>query len=666
MTQGLTVVQRTRPFSPPKAFQEALVCHEQRRLREAEQLYNTVLKADGRHLGALYRLGLLCLQQGRYNDAAQQFRRAIRVDQNSSDAHHMLALALTRLDRHDQAIAHYRKVVAISPGSAEAHNNLGNTLQRLGRSEQAVAHFHQALEIRSSFPEAHYNLANALRALDRTEEAITHYRKAIEIRPLYAKAHNNLGLTLQALGRFDMAITHFEQALAIKPNYSPAHYNLGNAQHALGRSEEAITHLRKALAIDPKDAEAHNSLGIVLHTLGRGKEAICCYQKAVAINPRYAEAHNNLGTALRTLGRLDEALHAVGKAIALAPKKAAYYLSVVDTKRLGRDDRYFRRMTELALDVSSLPIKEQIALHFALGKALAEVGDHAQSFEHLLKGNALVRKQINYDESEELAQLDRIRRVFNAELMRERQGQGHASSLPIFIVGMPRSGTTLVEQILASHPKVFGAGELRTMTNLAKNLSASEGTSFPEAVAAVPAEQIRRVGESYERAVGRLAPEAERVTDKMPANFHFAGLIHLALPDARIIHVRRDLRDTALSCFSLWFAEGQEFSYDLAELGRYCRAYQMLMEHWRNLLPKEVMLEVDYEDVVDNLERQARRIVYHCSLEWDDACLAFYRSQRPVQTASTTQVRRPIYRTSVGRWRQYQDVLQPLLRALDD
>jgi tetratricopeptide (TPR) repeat protein len=626
------VVQRTRSLSPLKAFQEAVACHEQRRLLEAEQLYEIVLEMDGRHFGALCRLGLLYLQQGRHDDAAQHICRAIKIDKTSSDAHHMLALALTGLGRHEEAIIYYRKAVAINPKYVEAYNNLAHSLQMLGRSEEALAHL----------------------------------RKALEITPRYADAHNNLGLTLHIAGRPDAAIRHFEQALTIKPNYPQAHYNLANALHALNRSEEAIMHYWKAVAIDPKYAEAYNNLGLVLQMLGRAEEAIGCYQKALTINPNYAEAHNNLGIVLRAIGRIDEALQAFDKAIALAPRRAAFYLSVVNTKRLGRDDRYFSAMTELAREVTSLPVKEQIALHFALGRTLSELGDHAQSFEHLLKGNALARKQINYDETATLAQLERIREVFSSELIRERQGQGHASPLPIFVVGMPRAGTTLVEQILASHPKVFGAGELRTMTNLAMNLSGPEGPSFPEWVPAMPAEQIRRFGESYVSALRRLAPEAERVVDKMPSNFRFAGLIRLVLPDARIIHVRRDMRDTALSCFSLLFARGQGFSYDLAELGRYCRAYQTLMEHWRNLLPKEVMLEVDYEDVVDNLEQQARRIVRHCSLEWDDACLAFYRSQRPVQTASTTQVRRPIYRTSVGRWRQYQDVLQPLLRALDD
>jgi tetratricopeptide (TPR) repeat protein len=391
----------------------------------------------------------------------------------------MLALALIALDHHEEAITHYRKAVAISPGSAEVHNNLGDALQTLERSEQAIAHFQQALEIRPAFPEAHYNLANALRALDRSEEAISHYRKAIEIRPAYAKAHNNLGITLHTLGRFDIAIIHFEQALTLKPDYPQAHYNLGNALQALDRLEEAITHYSNALIISPEYEEVHNSLGRVLHMLGRPEQAIACFQKALTINPSYAEAYNNLGIALRALGRLDEALDAIDKAIALAPRRSAFYLSLVSTKRVGREDRYFSAMTELAREVNLLPVKDQIALHFALGKALDDLEDHAQSFEHLLKGNALARKQINYNESDELALLDQIRKVFSAELMRERQGQGHASPLPIFVVGMPRSGTTLVDQILASHPKVFGAGELQTMTNLVKELSGLGGLPFP-------------------------------------------------------------------------------------------------------------------------------------------------------------------------------------------
>jgi hypothetical protein len=229
---------------------------------------------------------------------------------------------------------------------------------------------------------------------------------------------------------------------------------------------------------------------------------------------------------------------------------------------------------------------------------------------------------------------------------------------------MPRSGTTLIEQILASHPKVFGAGELREMANLAGRIGGAEGAAFPEAVPGLSREELRRIGAQYVQAVTRLAPGAERITDKMPGNFSLAGLINLALPNARIIHACRDARDTAFSCFSLLFSGTLEFTYDLAELGRYYRAYLKLMAHWREVLPEGIMLEVQYEDVVGDLESQARRIIAHCGLEWDDACLSFYTTERSVRTASATQVRQPIYQSSIGRWRLHEEALGPLLREL--
>jgi hypothetical protein len=244
--------------------------------------------------------------------------------------------------------------------------------------------------------------------------------------------------------------------------------------------------------------------------------------------------------------------------------------------------------------------------------------------------------------------------------MLDKRGLGDPSSVPVFIVGMPRSGTTLIEQILASHPRVFGAGELMNLTRTVATLS--RRAPFLGAILAMGAPELRELGAHYVTEVRQLAPEADRIIDKMPANFRLVGLIHLALPNARIIHARRDPLDTCFSCFSQLFSGDQPFSYDLAELGRYYSAYEMLMQHWRRVLPRGVMLEVNYEDVIGDLEGEARRIVSHCGLEWDDACLSFHQTERPVR--STFQVRQPIYRNSVGRWRLYERHLGPLIGAL--
>jgi hypothetical protein len=402
-------------------------------------------------------------------------------------------------------------------------------------------------------------------------------------------------------------------------------------------------------------------------TLGRFDEAFAHYHKALAIKPDYAEAHNNLGVSFKMLGRTEEARRAFETAIQLAPRRVLFYAGLVETRRFAEGDRHLAAMKKLARDLASLPGEEQIQLHFALGKAFADLAQHDRSFRHLLAGNALKRQQISYDEAAVLAEFDRIRAVFTRGLMQDKQDLGYPSPVPVFIIGMPRSGTTLVEQMLASHPRVFGAGELTDFHDALTRLAAREAVPqpYPEMVSSMTGPRLFELGADYLARVRRMAPSADRITDKMPGNFLAAGLAHLALPNARIIHIRRDPIDTCFSCFSTLFAVHNRHAYDLGELGRYYRGHAVLMEHWHDVLPVEVMIEVQYETLVTDFEREARRIVAHCGLDWDDACLAFHRTQRPVQTASMLQVRQPIYQSSVGRWRPYKDWLGPLLAALD-
>ena len=331
-----------------------------------------------------------------------------------------------------------------------------------------------------------------------------------------------------------------------------------------------------------------------------------------------------------------------------------------------RSSRTFERA---ARDLDAMTADQQINLHFALAKAYADLRRHELAFRHLLAGNALKRRQTEYDEAVTLGKLARSRAVFTPELVGGLRGFGDPSRRPVFIVGMPRSGTTLVEQVLASHSQVFGAGELEHFSRAAASVCEPSGATvpYPEMLATITGERLRVLGTRYLASASAVAPRAaaaERITDKMTANFRLVGLIHLALPGARIIHVRRDPADTCFSCFSKLFAGEQAFTYDLGELGRYYRAYEALMAHWRAILPPDAMLEVQYEELIADFEPQARRLLAHCGLEWEDACLAFHKTQRPVRTASATQVRQPIYRSSVGRWRPYEPWLGRLRNAL--
>jgi hypothetical protein len=320
--------------------------------------------------------------------------------------------------------------------------------------------------------------------------------------------------------------------------------------------------------------------------------------------------------------------------------------------------------------LGTLDDDEQILFHFALAKALSDLGQHEEAFGHLLTANALKRSTFAYDEAATLDALEQMRLVFTPEFIASHCGAGQPSQLPIFIVGMPRSGSTLVEHILASHRGVFGGGERADFTAAMKNVGLDVGApDFLGLCARLDRDRLERLGDDYLSRLRSAADaagttDAERITDKMLANYCFAGLIHLALPNARIIHTRRDPIDTCMSCFSKLFAAEIPYAYEFGEFGRYYRAYDALMTHWRAVLPPGAILNVQYEELVSDFEPQARRILAHCGLDWDPACLLFYRTERPVRTASVVQVRQPIYQSSVGRWRPAPEYLRPLLDGL--
>jgi tetratricopeptide (TPR) repeat protein len=529
-------------------------------------------------------------------------------------------------------------------------------LHRQGSLDEAASSYERVLEAEPSNFRAAYNLSLLRAQQGRMDEALRLGASAATLDAGSAEALAHLGGLLLGVGRHREAIDFLERAVAIDPTYAQAHNNLGSALLPLGKIEEAAACYRRAIEIQPRYADAHANLGHALRLLGRLDEAMAHFEMAPAARPDNARAFGDMGNALAEMGRLDEALVAYERAIALEPRPELFRY-IGDLRKYTPGDRYLAAMEQLFERVDSFEVDGQIDLHFALGKAYADVGEHQRSFRHLLAGNALKRGIQPYDEAATLASFEEIPRVFTAEMMAAHEGQGDPSRVPIFVLGMPRSGTTLVEQILAGHPAVHAAGELEIFGETVAAL-------FPDGGVALTPERLRELGARYVERVRALAPEAERVTDKMPANFRFAGLIHLALPNARIISTRRDPIDNCLSCFSLLFQEGQPHLYDLAELGRYYRGYEALVAHWHKVLPAGVMLDVQYEDVVADLETQARRIVAHAGLPWNDACLKFHEVRRPVQTASASQVRKPIFTSSVGRWRPYGELLRPLLDAL--
>jgi tetratricopeptide (TPR) repeat protein len=578
---------------------------------------------------------------------------------------------LTSLGRFAEALASYDSALALDSSYLPAWNNRGVVLKEMKRLEQALLSYDRALALKPDLAAVLTNRANVANELGRVAEALAGYDSALALNPGEADACNGRGNIMRKLDRIPEAEEMFRRAILLKPNGAEAHCNLGSLLMDIGKPDQAEAVFRRAVALNPNFVAALHNLGITLINLDRSDEAEPVIRRALALNPQLADAHHNLSLALMQSGRLDEAREAAERAIALAPRDPLYFRQLGDVRKYLAGDRFLTALEALSMEEASLATGKQIDLNFALAKAYADIGRPEAEFERLLAGNRLKRSMVRYEEAAVLGELDRMRQVFSPEFIRKQRGCGEPSAKPIFIIGMPRSGTSLVEQILASHPQMFGAGELTwferaigDVRSAMGEVSCGEAFCHPEIASQMSGGHFHELGGRYLAAIERLAPTASHITDKMPTNFVFAGLIHLALPNATIIHTTRDPVDTCISCFSKLFTEGNFHTYDLAELGRYYRHYQALMAHWHQVLPPGRILDVAYEDTVADLEGVARRIVAHCGLPWDARCLDFHSTERIVRTASAAQVRRPIYASSVGRRHAYQSMLEPLLAEL--
>jgi tetratricopeptide (TPR) repeat protein len=539
--------------------------------------------------------------------------------------------------------------------------------QEAGRLSEAEMLCRRVLEALPDCHEAYHRLGLLAYQTGKREMAVDLIGKAIGLDGSVVAYHRNIGEMHRQLGQVEEAMAAGRRATALDPTDASAYYNLGVALMSGGLSEEAARCYRRAADLKPDYGLAFNNLGSVLEATGDKAGAEEAYAKAVVLNPRHAEAQNNLGAILSEKGKLEEAKACFNAAIAARPNFVDPHFNLSSLKTYESGDPQVATLEALAHQRHKLPEASRARLCFALGKAREGLGEYERAFNAYAEGNRLKRATFSYDEAQAERILTSLTSLFDHEFINARRDQGNPSTLPIFILGMPRSGTSLIEQILASHPRVYGAGELNDLNEIiVAACGTASGRAFPHALADLQPDRIRALGESYLERVQSIAPEAACVTDKMPANFFHSGMIHLMLPGARIIHSRRDAMDTCLSNFTRLFNRTMEFAYDLEELARYHRRYRRLMEHWHAVLPPGTILDVDYENVVADLEGQARRMIEFVGLEWDDTCLAFHENPRVVKTASIAQVRQPIYTSSVGRWRRFETQLEPLRRALGE
>jgi tetratricopeptide (TPR) repeat protein len=588
-------------------------------------------------------------QNGRLSDAEKLSLEIIQDFPKHQFAWKVLGAVLGTTGRKSEAVDAYQTAVALSPQDVGAHNNLGNTLKALGRLDEAEASYNQAIALKPDFAVAHNNLGNTLKALGRLDEAEASYNQAIALKPEFAVAHNNLGNTLKALGRLDEAEASYNQAIALKPDYAEAHNNLGNTLKALGRLDEALANYNQAIALKPDYAVAHNNLGSTLKALGRLDEAEASYNQAIALKPDYAVAHSNLGNVLRELGRADEALANYNQAIALKPDyaEAHRYLTLIKTYEV--QDEQYSKMEELYLD-ENLSEEQRCHINFGLAKVCEDLGNFEQAFAHYTEGNGLRKKLLNYDINQDAELFKQLKSSYpKIEKNLLEPDTLSKNLMPIFITGMPRSGTTLVEQIISSHLQVTGAGEL----NFAKQFGAAIATGINE----VNNQSLLDFRHNYLSKLQNVSNGNLIVTDKMPQNFRYIGLLAAAFPEAKIIHVKRNPAAVCWANYKRYFvSKNIGYCYAIDDVISYHKLYENLMDFWRSTLSKRIY-NLDYEQLTVNQEPETRQLIEYLGLDWDENCLSPQNNTRRVATASNLQVRQKVYQGSSEQWKKFQPFL---------
>ncbi len=576
---------------------------------------NRMTAADAQQLGEM-------LNRGMFAEVLDQVRLLMVHNRKEPFLYNIQGLAQTNLDQNKPAITSFKQAIRLNPAFAEAYNNLG------------LVHIKN-------------NDASA---------ALVPLKKAISLKPAYAEAHHNLGVALAALEDHAAALAAYNKALELRPAYANALNSRGNLFATMKKYAEATADLKAALQLVPNDAEVISNLGAVLSDLGQAEEAIDYAEKAVQLEPENLDYLASLAVYLNAAGRFDQARARLQELIARQPTHGDAFLSLAGMEKATPDSPLIAQV-EAALASKQAEPRDQVRLGFALAKMREDLGQYDSAFEALKAANSLNYQLLEDSDMDRDTAFAAIKQAYSPEAVAALAGQGNPTDVPIFVVGLMRSGTSLVEQILASHSQVYGGGERMFAPDLVKELGI--GTGLPTEP------QIAEFGTRYVEQLQSLAPQAARVTDKMPANFFHIGLIKLALPNAKIINLVRDPRDNGYSIYKNFFdTEAHRYAYDLQDLARFANQYKSLMAHWHKLFPGQIY-DCVYEDLIADQEAQSRKLLEYCALPWEPEVLAFHKTRRAVRTASVNQVRRKIYNSSVRSWEHVAQGLAPYIERLD-
>lgn len=651
-----------RPAIPAahQLHQQGIAAWQAGQAAQALRLIHQAVSLDGKVALFHSNLAEMNRQQGRIDAAIQHGEQAVALDPGLASAHSNLGIAYYDAKDYDRAAACHRRALDLSPHLLQSLNNLGSIARARKELGDAADWYRQALAINGDFLESLSNLGAVLVEDDQADAAEPSLARALQLQPAYPEALCNLGLVRLKQERTEEAVALLQRSLQLRAGYPEALVGLARALHEQDRLDEAAQCLHEATQCAPEKPDAWCHLGTVRTELGDTTAAEAAYARALEIDPHCTDALTGLGNLRLEEGKIDESTRLLEDALAIDPYNLGARFHLTQARKVKPGDANLVALEAKAADLTLLSTDKRISLHYALGKAYDDLKSWDQAFPHFLEGARLKRQKIAYDGERDAARARRIAEVVDRSFIERLQGAGDPSAVPVFVLGMPRSGTTLTEQIIASHPEVFGAGELRDLLQVVQ----AGPEPYPDNLTTLLRETVTAWGVDYVARLRKRAPQARRITDKMPANYLALGLIPLILPNAKIIHVKRNPVDTCVSCFTRLFNRHQDATYDLHELGRHYANYARLMQHWHAVLPPATFIEVHYEDIVADMEGQARRLIDFVGLEWNDACLEFHKTKRNIRTASVTQVRQPIYTSSVERWRHYERYLGPLLEGL--
>ena len=629
----------------------------------------------------------------------------LAIDRNPDDINMVALLGATLLKRKNAAEAEkfLRKAIQLAPTFAKPHEDLGHLLLNKGQPEEAAKILETATRLDPQLDNAFFNLGKSLAMLGKGKEADVAFEKSFALNPerkklALAAEHQEAGRgkeaehlyrevvrdnptnvdALRLLGRLALQTERIyeaerllRRAVANAPDFVLAQLDLGRALKEQSRVEEAIEQFRLVIELESDNVPARYMLAATLTLAAQTYEAVKVYQRVLELRPDHSGAMLGLGHTLKTVGRQEEAIEAYRDCIRHRPQNGETWWSIANLKTYQLTDEDIRQMESTLPDGDGpgQDITEQsiINILFSLAKAFEDRGEFDRSWDYYYEGNSRQRVLENYDPVRSEVMHGGIIEVFSQEFLARNTGLGHPSKEPIFVVGLPRSGSTLIEQILASHSQVEGTSELPYAGLVATSLNRNraDGVNYPQAVLELGEEHFKRLGQDYLDFAQIHRTEGKPVfIDKMPNNFPTIGFLHLILPNAKIIDARRYPLDSCLSCYRQLFARGQTFTYDLTEIGEYFVQYQHLMDHWHEVLPGRC-LTVQYEEVVTDFENQVRRLLEYCELPFEEACINFFETERPVRTASSEQVRQPVYSKSVNFWRNHEANLEELIEVLE-